>query len=86
MERQESQENQTIQSVSLKDIILRAKQISNSGDHHYQQGCLVGHFNAEYHSMLTQHPLRLDAIMFVLCTKGSVKFTCNMQGYEMHAG
>ncbi len=35
--------------------------------------------------MLTQNPLRLDAIMFVLCTKGSVKFTCNMQEYEMHA-
>lgn len=86
MERQESQENQTIPSLSLKDIILRAKQISNSGDHHYQQGYLVGHFNAEYHSMLTHNPLRLDAIMFVLCTKGSVKFTCNMQEYEVHAG
>lgn len=81
-------DNKHYKSISLTDIIRRSELKANGVQHHKHRGCLVGKITDEGYktARLFNDPMRIDAIVFILCTKGSIQFSCNLEEYKVEEG
>ena len=74
-----------VRSVSLSNILKNVYEIDPSAHRHMHKGCLVGHHERSHISFF-EDPIRIDAIAFVICTKGSLECSCNFKDYKIEEG
>lgn len=77
-----------IKSISLHEIISHARGIDPDVDQHTHQGCLVARISGDHvqSTNIFKDPIRVNAIVFILCTQGSLEFSCNLQDFKVEAG
>lgn len=74
-----------LRSIGLEDILRHAHEIDPSALRHIHKGCLVGRHKPANISFF-DNPIRIDEIAFILCTKGSLEFNCNLKNYKIEEG
>ena len=74
-----------LRSIGLDDILHYAREIDPSALRHIHKGCLVGR-HQQAHISLFENPIRIDAFAFIICTKGSLEFNCNLKDYKIEEG
>lgn len=81
-------EHTHIRSITLNEIVNYVKQQNTETLQSIYQGCLVSKYSKteKIENHLFDYPSRIDAIVFVICTKGSFDFSCNLKEYHIEAG
>lgn len=75
-------------SISLKNIIQQNVLEKDNIKHRIYRGCLIGKITDQQNQIahFVSDPLRIDAVVFVLGTKGTIEFSCNLEEYKVEEG
>ena len=74
-----------LRSIGLEDILRYAREVDPTALRHIHKGCLVGRLQ-QAHISVFDNPIRIDAIAFIICTQGSLEFSCNLKDYKIEEG
>ena len=74
-----------LRSIGLEDILRYAREVDPTALRHTHKGCLVGR-HKQAHISFFDNPIRIDAIAFIICTQGSLEFSCNLKDYKIEEG
>lgn len=74
-----------LRSIGLEDLLRYAREVDPTALRHIHKGCLVGR-HQQAHISAFDNPIRIDAIAFIICTQGSLEFSCNLKDYKIEEG
>ena len=74
-----------IKSLSLKTLIANEEKYA-TGCVHNHRGCMVGRILATETPIILNDPIRIDALVMILCTQGSFQFNCNFKEHHAEEG